>query len=188
MNTTTKFFDTKDQYLAFRKAHAAAQNSQRAKSTLVDGTTHVWDPQTRKESVLAIKTKQVGWLQSEHFILLNVIRGKPWFSGFTPKTMERFVNNGGDAQQALKSAHSSFDYAITSAKVIDNPELIKVPSWMASHKAKHIQEETERAKKYVTKFLEPYQGTLTAVDLAKINVPSIANIKLDGKTYVEVQS
>lgn len=166
MNTTTKFFNTKEQYIAFRKAHAAAQN----------------DPRSKKGAPDVYGSKDPGWLQAKHYMLLNIICGKPFYSGFSPKVSSRFVNGGGDSQQALKSAYSALSSAITCAKTIEDPGLIKVPSWV-SDKTKASEDQLDRAKKYTTKFLEPYEGTLTVADLASLELPNF-NIKIDGNKYV----
>lgn len=86
-------FETKEQYLTFRKAFAAAQNDQRAKHYFTD-------------DVAAGKIKHDGWLQAEHFILLNAIRGKPFDRGFTPITNKnKITSNWGNPREAFDSAH-----------------------------------------------------------------------------------
>jgi hypothetical protein len=84
VNTTKHFFNTKQQYLNFRAAFAAAQNSPRAKSTMV--LSDYYPGQLYKKQ---------GWLTSTHFILFNIIRERHPYIGFTPKTKKSYIMNGG---------------------------------------------------------------------------------------------
>lgn len=97
-------FETKEQYLAFRKAFAAAQNDKRAKPYFTD-------------DLHAGKIKNKGWLQAEHFILLNAIRGRPLANGFSPIISDNKINsNWGNPMNGFMQARKRLLSAQSNAQ------------------------------------------------------------------------
>jgi len=99
---TKEYFNSKEDYLLFRKQFAAAQNHLNAKSHLEPadewlGATDVFSKGTGTHRV-------TGWLTATHYILLNILRGKPPKRGFTPLTNKNKLD-------AAKSAWDGFDVA-----------------------------------------------------------------------------
>lgn len=167
MNTKTKFFETKQQYQAFRKAFGLASIDPRAKSKLI--------PLGKGNE----KYRQKGWLRPEHYIFLNLIRGKSMYSGFTPKTQENYINhNSGTPERALSNGLWVLNRAIFSAteylRLPENSE--STVAWykkMFSGKADDtLKAAHERDQKYrketISAFLGPFNGTVTIEQLASL--------------------
>lgn len=179
---TNKFFETKDQYLAFRAAFATAQNSPRAK---------------KGKPMPPFGHRNKGWLTASHFMVLNVVRGLPLLRGFTPVTNAIKLANG--ASTDLKLRHWQAIAILTNLirdanRFVDNKpeelfqwEIPKAPTlldklnpWktevMARQReetiAKLIQEKTKKRqdllKTRLDKFLEPFDNTLTIACLARL--------------------
>src|SRR5271157_4503291 len=109
--STTKFFASKEQYVNFRRAFAVAHLA----------------PENKK-SKDQYGNKKFGWLTPAHFMLLNIIRGIPWYRGFSPKTSKPFLESGGTPTQASDAARVHLSNVIHSAKVLLEPKGIKIPS------------------------------------------------------------
>lgn len=171
MNTTIRFFQTKEQYIAYRAAFASAQNSPRAKKSFTEVEIDTWDGSKGKYGKAKIKVKSYGWLTAEHFLLLNLIRSKPFYKGFTPKNSKAFIDNGGNADRALSATVQRLTDIIHNAKTLLDPSQIRIPSWRKD-KDKYISEQTQTAQKTVNAFLEVYGGALTLQDLARVRVPN----------------
>ena len=75
----TTQFENKEQYFTFRKAWATAVNSENVKPTLEKFS---WGVERRP-----------GWVQAEHHILFNILRGKPYYTGFVPVTCAKKLEN-----------------------------------------------------------------------------------------------
>jgi hypothetical protein len=183
MNTTNKFFKTKEQHLAFRKAFAAAITSPRAK----------------KGKPGPYGNKKKGWITSSHMILQNIVRGLPYSRGFTPMTKNPMIQHGADPEATLFNAKWHLSYAINNAKSYvaaipaglshwEEPKVTK--SLLDVFKRKSTIEERnvelEKARqvlivaktstrqeqhlKVVMEFLAPFEGAFTVADLAQIEV------------------
>ena len=76
----TTYFETKEQYLTFRKAWAKASNDERCKKTLVRNEWGAY--------------RQNGWLTSSHYVLFNLLSRRPHDNGFTPVTRVSKLKNG----------------------------------------------------------------------------------------------
>ena len=162
--TTNKFFETKDQYLAFRAAFAAAQNNPRAK----------------KGKPGPYGYKPPGWLSAAHFMLLNEIRGYPRTRGFTEITSRLKLDNGMPANLHISRADSKLTFAIIEAKQFQAVKPYEPNSWETKGKSKEdiaklIEEKTVAKRKALHDrlqvFLEPFAGTLTIADLARVGEP-----------------
>jgi hypothetical protein len=157
MNTKTKFFETKEQYLNFRKAFASAVNDPRAKKG---------KPQPPNGY------KARGWMTASHFMLLNAVRDLPLTRGFSPITSELKLTNGAIADQAIRDAKTYLEHRIINAKRALDPSKIEVQSWRLGKlsKAEYIERERKDLLRYVTIFLEPFNGTFTVEDLARLDI------------------
>lgn len=166
MTTTNKFFETKDQYLAFRAAFAAAQNNLRAKKGQPDSNGY----------------KAPGWLTASHYMLLNEARGLPRYRGFTPITSKVKLDNGMDPAISIHNAERILVLRIKDAKDLIENKPAELSSWEvpkkflgiggAEAKQKAIEEKTVKRnvalKAKLDAFLEPFNGTFTIANLAKI--------------------
>jgi len=139
---TTSIFETKEQYLSFRAAWKSASNDIKTKSQL-------------KETTYG-KYRESGWLNAEHYILLNILRGKPADSGFTPVT---------NSNKLLKSGmhiNHGFYYGMNNLrnmqKIAGNVKNSKV--------SEHVQNR-------LTDFLAPFNNTVTADMLISIILPKV---------------
>lgn len=153
MNTTNKFFQNKQSYLAFRKAFAAAQNNEEVH------------------------------LYSTHFLFFNLVCGRPFFNGFTPKTRKNFIANGGDPDRAIRDAIQHLRVLVADTKIVLNPSHITPPSWIKD-KDEHIAKSIKRYRSHIDSFLAPFNGAITLADFAQLSLPSIPTS--DGKPYADV--
>lgn len=175
MNTTTRFFQTKDQYLAFRNAFASAQKDKRAHKSYADGTSQVWDSQTKKYSTIAIKIKNPGWMSSAHYLLFNLVVGKNYYNGFTPKTKKLFVESGGNADRGLNAAIQTLSTMIEYANNLLRKNEVQAPSWIKDKK-QFIADQTTKWQAAVNAFLAPFGGVFTLQDLARVELPSFPGL------------
>jgi len=114
--TNPTFFKTKEQYFQFRTNFAAASRNVKSKST-----TEACDEWLSHEQDISYNTgrsRVQGWLKAEHFIFLNIIRGKPYHHGFTPVTSKNKLTNGANSWQGLDVGVYRLQCAIHSAKDI----------------------------------------------------------------------
>ena len=151
------FYTSKKDFIAFRKAFAAAQNDQRAHKTIDE-----------------VGTKNPGWINCSHFLLYNLIAGRHFYLGFSPKLKESYLNSGGDPNRGIVGAVNYLDYVIKAAKTLIDPNSINIPSWYSKNpedKQRFIERELKQKQSTVDKFLEPFQGAFTVVDLARVVLP-----------------
>lgn len=110
MTTKQNLFETKEQYLAFRKAWAATVNDPQAKPTLE--IQQVNDRGSHYEQ----KHKRPGYMLPAHQLLFNILCGYKPYRGFTPITKHTKLKNQGyfnygyfEAVTRLKSLIATFD-------------------------------------------------------------------------------
>lgn len=164
---TNKFFQTKQQYLAFRAAFAAAQNNPRAKKG---------KPNTNGY-------KEPGWLTASHYMLLNSVRGLPLTRGFSEIANKNKLHNGMPARVNIDAAERNITSRVAAAKSFIENKPEELTSWELPRtgvtlftindvKAKLVEEKTAkrqlRLKAELDQFLEPFAGTFTIADLAKL--------------------
>jgi hypothetical protein len=154
MTKTNKFFESKQAYLAFRAAFAAAQNNLRSKKGKPDSN----------------GVRASGWLSPSHYMLLNLARGLPYDRGFTPVTNQIALASGCKPDEARDNARKYLERMIAHATSYLNPKDIE-RSWrfpktmsQAEINAKH------QAELLVTirGFLEPIEDAFTINDLANL--------------------
>lgn len=176
-------FETKQQYLAFRAAFAAAQNDKRAKPTLVDLPCSTYNWRTRETHSWMGKQKIKGWLQAEHFILLNAARGKPLNRGFTPATTDRKVASYGNEPAKmfngslllLQRLQWDAQKIVAGVKLETSPFLMRTlanlkPDEMAAELERMRQDAEDKLRKRVSVILEPFAGTLTMEQFAALKL------------------
>jgi len=151
MNT---IFENKEHYFNFRAAFAKAVNDPRAKKTVV------------RTSYGA--ERHPGWIHSEHFLLLNILRNKSVDKGFAFITNKNKLSNGAILNEGLYSATNRLSQYVERAKKGD-----AIPPMQ---------------KELLEKFLAPFDGTFTIEMLAKVEVPKISAIRSDfgkGKSFAQ---
>ena len=137
---TTTYFKTKEQYFQFRTNFAAAANNSKSKSTCE--ACDEWREHEGKISYDTGSSRVQGWLAAEHFIFLNIMRGRPIHRGFTPVTSKNKLSNGGNIWQGLDSGVRRLKRAIHSAK-----DVIQIPKNASSQGGAAFRE-----------FIEPLVG------------------------------
>lgn len=165
MNTKTKFFETKEQYLNFRKAFASAVNDPRAKKGKPDPNNN--------------GHRARGWMTGAHFMLLNCIRGIPTTRGFNPMTKNKSIECCGyspehniEVNKRILENYISMAKQFIAAKPAD---MKNYPSWRYG-KAINQEEANNKQQAYylaqIQGFLEPFAGTLTPTDLSRVDINS----------------
>lgn len=139
----TSFFKTKEQYLAFRSAWAAAVNDNRSKSSIRE----VQFPGTRRYSAYTYTIKEPGWITGAHMMLYNILRGKDLLTGFSPVTNKARLSNGAHINHGAFFAYQKLSAIVRAASMAKDDNRYSVA---------------------VEKFLEPFKGTVTVEMLQMI--------------------
>lgn len=100
----TTYFETKEQYLTFRKAWAKAVNDPRSKKEII--------PRTDNVESYVVK----GWLTAAHHVLFNILSNRPHHSGFTPITKATKLRSGALINGGLYHAVWELKHAVDHAK------------------------------------------------------------------------
>ncbi len=178
MNTTTRFFQNKEQYLAFRNAFAAGQKDKRANKTYSSATGKRWNEKTRSSEEYTYRYKNDGWLCSTHYLLFNLVCGKDYYNGFTPKMRKAFVENRGDPDRALSAAISHLSSLIDAARTLLGMNEIQAPSWIKDKK-QYTADRMNTLQNQINTFLEPLGGVFTLQDLVRVQLPSFPGLTQD---------
>ena len=141
-NAKTTFFKSKEEYLAFRKAWAAACNSPERKSTLVETD---WGIQ-----------RESGNLTATHHYIFLLLCGKDVMSSFKPITNTIKLSNGMREHQGLYYAFNMLSYKANQILSFQG-EKDKTKSWVINY------------NKDVDEFLKPFGGTVTHDMLIDLN-------------------
>lgn len=136
----TTYFETKEQYLTFRKAWADATNDPRAKKTLVE-------VKNRQGGI--DRVRKSGWLTASHQMLYNILRGRSFDTGFTPVTNATKLRNGAYLNYSLVMSRMFLNRHINDAK-------------------KAVKDGDVFGSDSLQKFLEPFDGTVTIQMLAAV--------------------
>lgn len=164
MNTKTNFFETKEQYLNFRKAFASAVN----------------DPRSRKGKPQPPHGyRQKGWMTAAHYMLLNAVRGLPVTRGFMPYTKSLVLQNGILPDHNIDYSRRVLENAIAAAK--DYVEAKPADTSNSWRYGKVTQEQANKKKQDglaagCNAFLEPFNGALSIADLARLNINNIVEM------------
>ena len=192
----TTIFETKKQYLQFRKAWANAVNSPRAKHWRTPGTIWVVDDPKHEwigHYELCGWQRHDGWINASHIVLYNIIRGKPITNGFVPITNAVKVANNKYPMYTCWNAVMELKYYVEKAqKLVEiigklkTGKLHAVTDYVGRPPIKEKDSFIEQSRidkmfKALSEFLEPFGETFTYTRLAKVQVP---DYKIDG-TYGE---
>lgn len=178
MNTTIRFFQSKQQYLNFRTAFAAAVNDKQCRKSYTDNTGTRWNDKTQAKETYAYRTKRSGWLSSTHYLLFNLACGKNYYNGFSPKTKESFVTSGGCADRGLNTALYELEVQIDNAKMLIGQKEIVVPSYFKNIK-EFKSERMAKMQNTVNAFLLPFSGVFTIEDLARVQLPMFPRLSTE---------
>jgi len=173
MTTTNSQFVSKEHYIAFRKAWAAAVNSDKAKEH-TEVRTSTW-----KGSVEEYTVTVDGWLTSAHHVLYNILRGKPFHYGFTMISNANKLRNGTSPQLGLEQAVRELKHI---QKLIKEEEEHTDPVKNEARK-KRLSDLFRRKPEVVDKpfygtsiideFLAPFDGTIDRAILKAVKVPTV---------------
>jgi len=153
MSLKKQLFETKEKYLAFRKTFANAVNDDRAKHHFEPCDQWFRDPVTyRMECSKGTgKERTNGWMQSEHFLFLNIVRELPCDRGFGIITSKNKLENGFIPHEGLYVALRKLKSICLFAQRINRD--IKVWDTQLAH---------------LIAFIEPFKGTVRLEMLSKI--------------------
>ena len=117
MTNTNTQFESKEHYLAFRKAWSNAVNSDKAKTHYEERT------YTSRSSRTVEKYRIDGWVTGAHHVLYNILRNRPFHKGFTMINIEKALMNkqlgyGRRVLSVLEEHGVSFEHMPTG---IDTP-------------------------------------------------------------------
>jgi len=148
----TTLFETKEQYFYFRKMWADAVNSPKSKSTVIQGNYGAY--------------REAGWLKAEHMMLCNILRQRSFDRGFSPVTSKNKLENGAHINAGLYFACNELRDSVVRAKKI-----------MIANESGGLFKKKETPNewdvKYVTKFLAPFNETVSVEMLSKVELPEV---------------
>lgn len=172
MNTTAKFFQDKTQYKAFRLAFANGQKDKRTNKSYTFATGKRWNDKTKASEEYQYRVKHDGWLCSTHYLLFNLVCGKDYYNGFTPKTKALFVQSGGDPDRGLNGAIDHLSSLNNQARMLLGLNVAEQPPSWIKDKKQWVADRMNSYQTAVNAFLEPMGGVFTLQDLARIQLPS----------------
>lgn len=154
----TTYFETKEQYLTFRKAWTKAVNDDRAKKTLREEKVKVG------KTIYINKYRDEGWITSTHHVLFNLLCQRPIDNGFTPVTNRNKLSHGmafnGSLCQAVYQLKKM--YTIAHNKVNEAP----VEDW-----------KMDALKKFLFPITEHLDNTDDLIQaLAKVRTPDVKGL------------
>lgn len=161
-----KLFNSKEHYLAFRKAWAEAINDERAKKQKIFH---------KEYNSCEIRE---GWLTAAHMLLYNLLRDKPFYHGFTPVLKPSKLLGGTYINHGL--FHNAFvmldSYQRRARRSLEklNKKQLKNKWWETSRETDKFM--TER-------FLKPFAGTVTPDMLVSVQIPEIKPIYVIGSSF-----
>lgn len=156
--TTNKELFTKEQYLKIKAAWKQAVNDERAKDYFDEGM--YFNPITRSAEPTTVRCS--GWINGEHHLLYNLIRGKQPHTGFTLISNSNKLANG----VYLNNGYVEAAYQLT--------RIVKFATELTNDDQTHRH---EFKQKHVNTFLEPFGDSLTVEDLSQLHVPEYAAVE-----------
>ena len=96
------YFETKEQYLAFRAAWASAVNSPKAKSTYKPCDEWLSETDTYSEGTGTMRFD--GWINVGHIVLFNILTGRKIDRGISPITNKAKLASGIKSDRAMRFA------------------------------------------------------------------------------------
>ena len=197
----SNYITTKEEYLQFKSAWSKAVNSVHAKPTfepcdewrydIPKGTLEEdWIPSGNYAHVRKGTGcyKKSGWMEPEHHMLYNILRGKPLHTGFTALTSKRKLNihespwhNFYDTVRCLRNRVRTAKMLVEDDELnnfYDKPTgfLDKLKTLTGDKKKKIgalARWKRENYTEQMYKFLEPFEGEFSYKLLAKIDEDSL---------------
>jgi len=145
---TTKYFETKEQYFAFREAWARAVNHKKTKPWVETRT----DTNARRDGSIYEYEYAIyhdSWITGAHMMLYNIIRGKDPQHGFKPLQRHSKIHGMGTIN---RGAHQAWERLTLLKRNINDGGY-----WGASAKT----------------FVAPFGDTFTIEDFEKIEIPDV---------------
>lgn len=164
-------FESKQHYVDFRNAWAAAVTDPRAKRTIKH---HRYPIQYYEHGTLVVTEHNgaeviPGWITSTHALLYNLLRDKPFYNGFTPVSNRNKLTNSTYVNWSLYLAAYNLDWRKRQAI-----ESLKKDPIINQDSSKQYWGTTTTMT-----FLEPFNGTITREMLSELVIPEIKIISID---------
>lgn len=171
------FFDTKEQYLLFRKIWARAVKSPRAKSYILPSDEWIWNDRYHCRGRVSHMTgtiRKKGWITPSHMILYNIIHNKPIDTGFT------------DVTNPYKIANSEVFYDNAFSVALDNLRVIQ--NYAKEFLANPSEFRKERAywNDRLLKFFEPFGTMVGYKPFVELDIPDYNS--LGRKKYINAEA
>jgi hypothetical protein len=170
------FFETKEQYLLFRKIWARAVKSPRAKSYILPSDE--WITTSNYRGYVSHNTgtiRRKGWITPSHMILYNIIRNKPIDTGFT------------DVTNPYKIANSEVFYDNAFSVALE--QLIIYQNYTKVH-LEDPKKYSEGYRKFrmdaLNSFFEPFGSMITLQVFADLDIPTYNS--LERKKYINAEA
>jgi len=167
MTNTNTQFESKEHYLAFRKAWSNAVNSDKAKTHYEERT------YTSRSSRTVEKYRIDGWVTGAHHVLYNILRNRPFHKGFTMINKTSKIVGGHMPHLGLHQAAYQLKHLIGKIKTEADYKPSKL-SWF-----KKQEEKTYWGTESIEEFLAPFDGTVTREMLLNIELPEIVTLYND---------
>jgi len=177
MTNTNTQFESKEHYLAFRKAWSNAVNSDKAKTHYEERT------YTSRSSRTVEKYRIDGWVTGAHHVLYNILRNRSFHKGFTMINKLSKIAGGHMPHLGLHQAV----YQLKHMKNLIMQEAECVPTKTSWFKKK-VEEKPYWGTNRINEFLAPFEGTVTREMIMDIKVPEIITLYNDygvGKKVAE---
>lgn len=174
MTTTNTKFESKEHYLAFRKAWANAVNSDKANSRCETKTLRISVDDSITEETYT--TRISGWIDASHHVLFNMLRDKPFHRGFSLiSNRTRLVNGMSPAGKLYEALCDLNRVKCSIEEEAAHPENIKTRKWLV------FKQETENRPywdtPYIDEFLAPFDGTVTREMILNLDIPERETIR-----------
>lgn len=171
------FFDTKEQYLLFRKIWARAVKSPRAKSYILPSDEWIWNNHSAYTGYVSHNTgtiRRKGWITPAHMILYNIIRNKPIDNGFT------------DVTNPYKIANSEIWYDNGFAAALE--QLIIYQNYTKEYLAdpKKFKEGSRFRGDALNEFFQPFGTMISYKAFVELDIPTYNS--LERKKYINAEA
>jgi hypothetical protein len=168
MTTTNTQFESKEHYLAFRKAWATAVNSDKAKSRCV--TKKVRANVDHSITDETYTTRISGWIDASHHVLYNLLRDKPFHRGFTIISNRTILTNGMSPAGKLYEATCDLNrIRVFIEDEAKHPVYLNIKKWLV------LVTKTENkpywGTSHIDEFLAPFDGTVTRDMILNMDLP-----------------
>lgn len=154
-------FDSKEQYLNFRKAWKTAVKSELNKPRMITIERKPWwEPSIES---LILKAPGEEWVSPAHHVLFNILRGVPADIGFTKITNNSELGNGNFPNSSFIRALYSLNFYVDHAKYY-----LKYSTDRYLLENEFVQKRVPEHKNICDNFLKVFNGTVSIEILCKI--------------------